>query len=64
MHPQKLSRYLLNLEQRGLIKRINSNRQTGYEYEVISWDDYQTLKNDVDILDRILEKLKSKNSKS
>ncbi|MBN2348461.1 MAG: toprim domain-containing protein [Bacteroidales bacterium] len=59
MHPQKLSRYLSNLEKRGMIKLIGRNRQTGYEYQIISWDDYQLLKNDVDILDRILEKLKN-----
>jgi DNA primase len=64
MHPQKLSRYLTGLEKRGLIKLISSNRQTGYEYQIISWNDYQLLKNDVDILDRILDKLKQKKSPS
>ena len=60
LHPQKLSRYLINLEKRGLIKLVSNNRQTGYEYQIISWDDYQLLKNDVDVLDQILEKLKKK----
>jgi DNA primase catalytic core len=60
MHPQKLSRFLINLEKRGLIKLIGNNRQTGYEYLIISWDDYKLLKDDVDILDQILEKLKQK----
>jgi len=64
MHPQKLSRYLTNLEKRGLIKLISSNRQTGYEYQIISWNDYDLLKNDVDILDRILDKLKQKKNPS
>ena len=62
LHPQKLSRYLINLEKRGLIKLVSNNRQTGYEYQIISWDDYQLLKNDVDLLDQILEKLKKKQS--
>ena len=62
LHPQKLSRYLINLEKRGLIKLVSNNRQTGYEYQIISWDDYQLLKNDVDVLDQILEKLKKKQS--
>ncbi len=62
MHPQKLSRFLINLEKRGLIKLVSNNRQTGYEYQIISWNDYQLLKNDVDILDQILEKLKNKQS--
>jgi len=62
LHPQKLSRFLINLEKRGLIKLVSNNRQTGYEYQIISWNDYQLLKNDVDILDQILEKLKNKQS--
>ena len=60
MHPQKLRRYLINLEKRGLIKLVNNNRQTGYEYQIIRWDDYQLLKNNVDVLDQVLEKLKQK----
>lgn len=60
MHPQKLSRHLINLEKRGLIKLVSNNRQTGYEYQIISWDDYELLKNDVDVLDQILERLKKK----
>lgn len=60
LHPQKLSRFLANLEKRGLTRLVSTNRQTGYEYQVISWDDYQLLKNDVDILDQVLEKLSGK----
>ena len=60
LHPMKLSRNLVNLEKRGFIKLVSANRQSGYEYQVISWDDYETLKNNVDILDRIMEKLKQK----
>jgi len=60
LHPMKLSRNLVNLEKRGFIKLISANRQSGYEYQVISWDDYEALKNNVDILDRIIEKLKQK----
>lgn len=60
MHPQKLSRNLINLEKRGLVKLIGNNRQTGYEYQIISWDDYELLKSDVDILDQVLEKVRQK----
>ena len=60
LHPMKLSRNLVNLEKRGFIKLVSANRQSGYEYQIISWDDYETLKNNVDILDRIIEKLKQK----
>jgi DNA primase len=49
LHPMKLSRNLVNLEKRGFIKLVSANRQSGYEYQVISWDDYETLKNKVDV---------------
>lgn len=61
MHPMKLSRYLGQLEQRNYIKRI-SNRQSGYEYEILAFDDYELLKHGIDILDRILENIKAKNN--
>jgi DNA primase len=62
MHPMKLSRYLIHLEQRGLIKQVGNNRHTGHEYSITVWDDYQLLESHVNILDRVLEKLKSKNN--
>ena len=62
MHPQKLSRYLSQLENRNYLKRLSNNRQTGYEYEITSFDDYELLKHGVDILDRILEQIKAKNN--
>jgi DNA primase catalytic core len=62
LHPMKLSRNLVNLEKRGFIKLVSANRQSGYEYQVISWDDYQVLKSDVNILDRIMERLKQKSN--
>jgi hypothetical protein len=60
LHPMKLSRYLMYLEQRGLIKHTGYNRQTGYEYTITVWEDYQELKDSISILDRTLEKLKSR----
>jgi DNA primase len=64
MHPMKLSRYLSQLEQRNYIKKI-SNRQSGYEYEVLTFDDYELLKEGVNVLDKILENIKAKyNGKS
>jgi DNA primase len=62
MHPQKLSRYLSQLESRNYLKRLSNNRQTGYEYEITSFDDYELLKHGIDILDRILEQIKAKNN--
>ena len=62
MHPMKLSRFLSHLEQRGLIKQVGYNRQTGHEYSITVWDDYQLLESHVNILDRVLDKLKSKSN--
>jgi len=62
MHPQKLSRYLSQLESRNYLKRLGNNRQTGYEYEITSFDDYELLKHGIDILDRILEQIRAKNN--
>jgi len=59
MHPMKLARFLGQLEGRNLLKRVSS-RQSGYEYEITSFEDYEFLKNGVNILDRVLEQLKVK----
>jgi len=59
MHPMKLSRFLDQLESRNLVKRLNS-RQSGFEYEITSFEDYDLLKEGINILDRVLEKLKAK----
>lgn len=60
MHPMKLSRYLVQLESRGYIKRTGGSRQHGFEYQVNEWDDYKLLHEGVDILDHKLEHLRSK----
>jgi DNA primase len=60
MHPMQLQRHLINLERRGYLQRINANRKTGYEYEVTEWEEYAELQSGINILDTILERLKSK----
>jgi len=62
VHPMTLTRNLINLERRGYIKQTGSNKKTGYEYEITSWDDYETLKDGINILDRILENIKARNN--
>jgi DNA primase len=56
----KLSRYLVQLESRGYLKRTGGNRQQGFEYQVNEWDDYELIRKGVDILDVKLEHLRSK----
>jgi DNA primase len=60
MHPMQLQRHLINLERRGYLQRINANRKTGFEYEVTEWEEYTALQDGINILDTILERLKSK----
>ena len=54
----QLSRFLDELEGRGFIKCRSRAMKTGNEYEIIAWDDYQQLKNSIDYLDIVLQKLK------
>jgi DNA primase len=60
IHPMKLSRYLVQLETRGYLRRTGGNRQQGFEYQVAEWDDYKLLKEGIDVLDQKLEQLRSK----
>lgn len=60
MHPMKVNRYLHQLESRGYINRRGGNRKTGYEYEILAWEEYEQLKSNIDVLDGILEKIRGK----
>ena len=59
----KVARHLTQLEQRGYLKRTGGYRNTGYEYEIVSWDEYEVLKNGIDVLDQILEKIREQEAK-
>jgi len=61
LHPQQAKRYFDELNSRAYINCKSKSHKQGDEYEIAVWDDYEKLKNGVDILDRILEKLKDKN---
>ena len=64
LHPMQLKRFLDELEGRGFVKCKNRSNKTGNEYEVTIWDDYQMLKNGIDILDKMVEKLKTESLKA
>jgi DNA primase catalytic core len=57
LHPMQLKRYLDELENRGLIRCKSRSRKTGNEYEILVWNDYETLLSGLDILDIILKKI-------
>ena len=64
LHPMQLKRFLDELEGRGFIKCKNRSNKTGNEYEVTIWDDYQMLKNGIDMLNKMVEKLKTESLKA
>jgi DNA primase len=59
LHPMQLKRFLDELEGRGFIKCKSRSNKTGNEYEIMVWDDYQMLKNGVNMLDDLVKKLKA-----
>lgn len=59
LHPMQLKRLLDELEGRGFIKCKSRSNKTGNEYEIMVWDDYQMLKNGVNMLDDLVKKLKN-----
>ena len=58
MNPMKANRYLRELDYWGYIKKVGGYRNTGYEYEIIAWDEYQRLQSGIDVLDQTLQKIK------
>ena len=60
MNPMKVNRYLHQLEARSYINRTGGNRKSGYEYEILAWEEYEMLKSNIDILDKIIEQIKAK----
>lgn len=58
MNPMKANRYLRELDYWGYVKQVGGNRKTGFEYEIVAWDEYQHLQSGIDILDSTLQKIK------
>lgn len=60
MNPMRVNRYLNDLEMRSYLHRTGGNRKTGFEYEISNWQEYEQLKDGINILDKILEEIKAK----
>jgi len=60
LNPMTVNRYLRDLENRGYIRKVGGNRKSGYEYEVLNWNEYGDLQRNMNVLDEILQKIKSK----
>jgi len=59
IYPMKVNRYLRELESRNFIRRIGGNRKKGFEYEIYRTEEYTKLQSGMNILDDILEKIKT-----
>jgi DNA primase len=64
MHPQKLSRFLFQLEQRSYVKKTGSNPKQGFEYLITAWEEYTQLRQGMNIIDEILQNLSQKQAGS
>ena len=63
LHPQKLSRYLLRLEQLDCIRQI-SYQKRNFEYKITDWNEYEKLQEGVNILDGIYARLNAVSSQN
>jgi predicted transcriptional regulator len=59
LNPMTVNRYMRELENRNFIKRVGGNRKKGFEYEVANWEEYSELQKNMDILNEILESIKT-----
>jgi len=60
MYPMKVNRYMYELESRGFIRKTGGNRKTGFEYKIYRWDDYEKLQAGTDVMNEVLEQIRSK----
>lgn len=58
MHPMKFSRYISELRSRGYVKKVSGKENGSFEYQITIWDDYQILRQGLEIMDRIAAKLR------
>lgn len=60
MNPMTVNRYTRELESRSFIKRTGGNKKSGFEYEIVNWEEYTQLLTNINVLDDILNRLKAK----
>jgi len=59
-HPSKQKRFMLELQQYGLIKKIDGDKKKGFIYEVVNNEEYSKLQLAINhILDEVLQKVSS-----
>ena len=60
LHPMTLKRQLDTLCKYGFVCQVSDNKKKGYEYEILAWEEYTFLQNEMTILDEKLTELKAK----
>jgi DNA-binding MarR family transcriptional regulator/energy-coupling factor transporter ATP-binding protein EcfA2 len=65
MSPATVKRHVFSLEEYGYLKKIRGSKHKGYEYELLSLNDYDLLKERIyQILESNLEKIEAKTSQN
>jgi len=59
-HPSKQKRFMIELQQYGLIRKVEGDKKKGYVYEIASTEEYQQLQNTIEsVLDEVLKKIEA-----
>lgn len=59
-HPSKQKRFMIELQQYGLIKKVDGDKKKGFVYEVISNEEYNKLQQSINTaMDEVLQRLSS-----
>ena len=62
-HPSKQKRFMIELQQYGLIRKVDGDKKKGFVYEIISSEEYSQLQHRIDTaLDDVLQKLQQASS--
>ena len=62
-HPSKQKRFMIELQQYGLIRRIDGDKKKGFVYEVASQEEYSKLQHSINTaLDEVLQRLQDGSS--
>jgi hypothetical protein len=59
-HPSKQKRFMIELQQYGLIKKVDGDKKKGFVYEIISNEEYNKLQQSINTaMDEVLQRLSS-----
>jgi len=62
-HPSKQKRFMIELQQYGLIRKVDGDKKKGFVYEIASTEEYQQLQNTIEsVLDEVLKKIEASSS--